>query len=282
MIFNWIPKSGVHIALSAAVLLLLIAACGSDPASTEAPETTPTSAPSPAQTTGSTTAPEATPTPSRRPTPTLTAEEQLSDLLSRVEWKLAAMSTATFDLVDVNETGAPFFRTNFKSLTGIVKSPHSFWMQVNVEAPGFGSLEIEMTAVGEEAYMKFSEDAPWTPLPLEQVPFNFGEIGLQLSRLVPALTNVSLLGPELVEDTRIVGFEGGTSSDVLSGLITGVDTGHSIVLTFWVDEDDHTLRKFSIAGKLFNEDGPETVRLLDVTGVNVAVDIQLPEEATQQ
>ena len=282
MAFSGILKQGFSIALSATLLLLLIAACGSDPASTEGPETDTTSPPSSAQTPGPTTAPEATPTPTPLPTPTLTAEEQLSDLLSRVEWKLAAMSTATFDLVDVHESGAPFFRTTFKSLTGIVKSPHSFWMQVNVVAPGFGFLKIEMTAVGEEAYMKFSEDAPWTPLPLEQVPFNFGEIGLQLSRLVPALTDVSLLGPEPVEDAQIIGFEGLISSDELSGLITGVDPGHTITLTFWVDEVEHTLRKFQIAGKLFNDDAPETIRLLDVTGVNVPVDIQLPEAATQE
>ena len=282
MTFSGILKPGIAIALSAALVLLLIAACGSEPASTEAPETVPTSARSSAQTPGPTTEPEATPTQTPLPTPTLTAEEQLSDLLSRVEWKLAAMSTATFELVDVHESGAPFFRTTFKSLTGIVKSPHSFWMQVNVVAPGFGFLKIEMTAVGDEAYMKFSEDAPWTPLPLEQVPFNFGEIGLQLSRLVPALTDVSLLGPEPAEDARIIGFEGRISSDELSGLITGVDPGHAITLAFWVDEVEHNLRKFSIEGKLFNEDGPETVRLLDVTGVNIPVDIQLPEAPTQQ
>ena len=282
MTFRGKQKPGIAIALSAALVLLLIAACGSDPASTEALEAAPTSAPSSAQTFGPTPAPEATPTPTRQPTPTLTAEEQLSDLLSRVEWKLAAMSTATFDLVDVHESGAPFFRTNFKSLTGIVKSPHSFWMQVNVVAPGFGSLKIEMTAVGEEAYMKFSEDGPWTPLPLEQVPFNFGEIGLQLSRLVPALTDVSLLDSEAGEDVRIIGFEGLISSDELSGLITGVDPGHTVTLTFWVDEVEHTLRKFQIAGKLFNDDAPETMRLLDVTGVNIPVDIQLPEAATQE
>ena len=281
MTFCRITRFGLPIALLT-VVLLLFAACGSDPVATEAPESVPTSALSSAHTPEPTTAPEATPIPTSPPTPTLTAEEQLSDLLSRVEWKLAAMSTATFDLVDVHESGAPFFRTTFKSLTGIVKSPHSFWMQVNVVAPGFGFLKIEMTAVGEEAYMKFSEDAPWTPLPLEQVPFNFGEIGLQLSRLVPALTDVTLLGPEPVDDTRIIGFEGRISSDGLSGLITGVDPGHTITLTFWVDEVEHTLRKFSIEGKLFNEDGPDTVRLLDITGVNVPVDIQLPETAMQK
>ena len=36
---------------------------------------------------------------------------------------------------------------------------------MDVVAPGFGFVEIEMLAVGDQAYMKFSKDAPWAPLP---------------------------------------------------------------------------------------------------------------------
>ena len=268
----WMPIVRWSIGVMAAGHLLLLVACGADP--------TPTTAPEPQATPAPTEMPTLVPT--LVPTPTRSAEEELSDLLSSVEDKLAAMSTATFNMVDETESGAPFFGTTFKSLTGQVRSPDSFWMLVKVVAPGFGFVEIEMTAVGEEAYMKFSEDAPWTPLPVEQVPFNFGEIGLSLSRLVPAVSNVSLAGLESVEDTQTIRFEGTIDSEGMSGLITGVDPGHTITLTFWVHEVDHTLRQFRIGGQLFNNDAPETTRLLDITGVNVEVDIQLPDPATQQ
>ena len=282
MTFRRIPKLGFPMALLAVALLFLLAACGSNGTPTEAPQPEPTTPTSQAQAQAATATPAPTATPTPAPTPTPDAGEKLAQLLSTVESNLAAMSTATFDMVDETESGAPFFGTTFKSLTGIVKSPDSFWMQVKVVAPGFGFVEIEMTAVGEESYIKFSEDAPWTPLPLDQVPFNFGEIGPQLSRLVPALTEVSLIGPETVGDTRTIRFDGTVSSDNMSGLITSADPGHSVTLSFWVDTDDYSLRQFRIAGRLFNGDAPETIRLLDITGVNVAVDIQLPEEATGQ
>ena len=268
----------------AAFLVFLLAACGSDAPPTVAPDAGPNTTPPSSQTDAPnpTATPAATATPTPVPTPTPDAEEQLNQLLVSVESKLANISTATFDMIDETESGAPFFGTTFRSLTGQVKSPESFWMLVKVVAPGFGFVEIEMTAVGEEAFIKFSEDAPWTPLPLDQVPFNFGEIGPQLSRLVPALSDVSLIGPESVGDIPNIGFKGNITSEGMSGLITGVDPGHSITLTFWVDENEHSLRQLRIAGRLFNGDGPETIRLLDITSVNVDVDIQLPDPSARQ
>ena len=279
------------IAVLAICLLFLLAACGSDPTSTVAPTavaTAPaaaTEAPAtsaPTNTPASTPTPTAEPTPTPAPTATPSPEEMLDDLLSSVEEKLADMSTAEFDMTDETESGAPFFGTEFKSLTGQVKSPDSFWMQVKVVVPALGFAEIEMMAVGEDALMKFSEGAPWTPLPLDQVPFNFRGLGVTLSQLVPAMSDVTLIGQETVGDTQTTSFEGTIPSEGMADLITSVDSGHTITLTFWVDEVEHTLRQLRIGGMLFNDDAPETTRLLDIKGVNVPVDIQLPDEATRQ
>lgn len=278
------------IAVLAAGLLLLAVACGSDPTptatpqpeATEPPQPTATAAPTaaaPAPTETPTPVPQASPTP--EPTATPSPGDNLSELLASVEASLAAMATADFDMVDETESGAPFFGTTFKGLAGQVKSPDSFWMLVKVVAPGLGFAEIEMVAVGDEAYMKFSKGAPWTPLPLEQVPFNFGEIGITLSQLIPALSDVSLTGTETVGETQTIVIEGTIPSEGMGNLITGVDAGHTITLTFWVDETDHSLRRLRIGGMLFNDDAPETNRLLDIKGVNVPVDIQLPDSSSQ-
>ena len=259
--------------------LSALVACGSDPTPTvvsvSTPAVAPTQMPTSAPTSTPTPAPTATPTPA--PTPTPTSAPTMDDLLASVGEKLAAMSTARFRMIDETESGAPFFGTTFKSLEGEVKSPDSFRMLVKVVAPGLGFVEIEMMAVGDQALLKFSEDAPWTPLPLEQVPFNFGGIGVSLSGILADLKNITIIEGEMLGDTRTIRIDGNTSSDGMSELITSADPGHSIALTFWVDEVEHTLRQFRITGKLFNDDAPETQRLLDISGVNVPVDIQLPE-----
>ena len=275
MNFSSIIGGRISIAVLATGFLFLFAACGADPSSTTAPATTSTDAPAPAPTTAP------TPTPTVAPTPTPTPEPTLNDLLLSAGEKLAAISTVKFALVDETESGAPFFGTTFKSLEGEVKSPESFRMQVKVVAPGFGFVEIEMLAVGDQSFMKFSADAPWAPLPLEQVPFNFTGIGVTLSELLSAMTGAAITGRESVRGVQTIRIEGNIASDGMSNLITSTDPGHAIALTFWFDQDEHTLRQLLIAGKLFDGDAPETRRRLDITGINVPVDIQLPDPSSR-
>ncbi len=282
----------------AMVLLLSAAACGSDPTLTAVPPSTPTAAPTStptavptptatvAPTPTATIAP--TPTPTVAPTPTATAlstpmattDSPVNDLISSAGEALVAMSTVTFRMIDELESGTKFFGTTLKTVEGEIKSPDSFRMTVDVVAPALGFLEIEMMAIGEEAYMKFSADAPWTPLPLEQVPFNFGGIGVTVSELLSTMKDAAITGRESVEGIQTVRVEGIVVSEELSDLITSVDPGYPVTLTFWFDEEDHILQQFRIAGQVFADDAPETKRLLNFSNYNAPVDIQLPDVAS--
>ncbi len=260
-------------------LLLVTAACGADSTPTVAPTPTPTVAPTatPAAATTPTPAVAVAPTPTPTIAPTPNPDASLNDLLSSAAGKLAAISTVKFQMVDELESGAKFFGMTVKSVEGEVRSPDRFRMVVAVETPNFGFVEIEMLAVGEQAYMKFSEDAPWAPLPLDQVPFNFGGIGVALSELLPILQNASIAGRESIGAAGTVRIDGDIVSEDLSGLITSLDSGHAVTLTFWIDETEHTIRQFRINGKIYNDDGPGTQRLVSITDINVPVDIQLPD-----
>ena len=230
------------LALAAAGFLMLAAACAADP------------------------------TPTATPTPALTAEEALADAAQ----ELAALSTAGFRMIDEMESGAKFFEMTLKEVEGVVETPASFRMTVRLISPALGFAGIEMLAVGESSYIKFSAEAPWVPLPLEQVRFNFGGIGVTLSELMSDVGNPAITGRESVDGVQTVRIDGDIVSEDLSDLITSVDPGHPITLTMWLDEADHTLQRLRIDGKLYNDDAPETTRLIIITDVNQPVDIQLP------
>ena len=142
----------------------------------------------------------------------------LSDVLTSAGEKMAAMSSAKFGMVDETESGAKFFETTFKSLEAEVKAPDSFRMLVDVVAPAFGFVEIEMMAVGEQAFMKLSKDAPWAPLPLEQVPFNFAGLGPTLRDVLFMIRDGdgAITGSESVLGAQTIRVEGTVQSEQLS------------------------------------------------------------------
>ena len=216
---------------------------------------------------------ESAPTPTPTPSPT----PDLGDLLSRAGKKLDTMTTAKFKMVDETESGAKFFEMTFKSMEGEVQPPNSFRMVVDVIAPGFGFVEIEMIGVGDQAYMKLSKDAPWAPLPLDQVPFNFAGLGTTLRDLLPTIKDPAITGRESVMDTQAVRVEGTIASDELLDLITSADPGHTVALTLWIDEADQALHQIRIVGQVDDDDAPETSRLITIEGFNVPVYIQLPD-----
>lgn len=211
------------------------------------------------------------------PVPEITVEE----LIASAEEKLAAVATVRFEMVDEEESGAKFFGMTLKSLEGEVKSPDGFKMFVNVENPSFGFVVIEMTALGEDSFIKFSADAPWLPLPLEQVPFNFGGIGPVLSQVLPAMENTEIAGRESIGGVESIRIQGDALSEDMGDLITSVDPGHELRLAFWFSEADHSLVQFQMLGRIFADDAPETSRLIKISNINLPVEIQIPETASQ-
>ena len=216
--------------------------------------------------------------------PTPTPAPVLSDVLTSAGERMAAMTSAKFRMVDEKESGAKFFETTFKSMEAEVKAPDSFRMLVDVVSPAFGFIEIEMMAVGEQAFMKFSKDAPWAPLPVEGVPFNFRGLGGTFRDVIHMIRDGdgAITGSESVQGAQTILAEGTVLSERLSNLITDVDSGHTLTLTLWIDESEHSLRQLRIAGQLYDDDGPETTRLVTIDAMDVPVEIKLPDLGSGQ
>lgn len=215
------------------------------------------------------------------PAPTLTPEPGLSldELLQSGGEKLAAVTTAKFTMVDETESGKKFFGNDLKTVSGEIRPPDGVELQVDVQHPAFGFVQMGIVAVQEQAYMRFSEDALWLPIPLDQVPFNFAAIGVVLSDLLDIMENTAIVGSESVGEFDTIRVDGNVMSEDMSALISDVNPGHPLTLSYWFDEADHTLRQFRIDGQLYDEDAPETSRLVNME-LNVPVDIELPEIAS--
>ncbi len=274
----------VAVLMMAALILAVGCADEASPTATPAPPptTAPTSVPAAAPDPMPTAVPTATPEPTPTPAPTATPEPQAEDFLAAVSANIAGMKSATFGVIDEKESGALFFGTTFKSMEAVVKAPDSYRMQVDVVAPGFGFVEIEIIKVDEQAVMKFSKDAPWIPLPPDQVPFNFAGLAKVFGNLPSTVQSVAMKGTETVQGEEAVVIEVVVPSETMLDMITSADPGNEIILTIWIDESELVLRQMRLAGQIYNDDAPETTRLVTLEDINVPVEIELPEVAPSQ
>ena len=87
----------------------------------------------------------------------------------------------------------------------------------------------------------------------------------------------AITGSESVLGGQTIRVEGTVQSEQLTNLIADVDSGHTITLTLWIDEAEHFLRQLRIAGQLYDDDGPETTRLVTINAIDVPVEIELPD-----
>ena len=198
-------------------------------------------------------------------------------MLAAVAQNLSTMSTAKFSMVDETESGAPFFGATLKRMEAVVKAPDSLRMKVDVVAPGFGFVKVEIVQVGDQAFIKLTEEAPWLQLPQDQVPFDFAGIAQLFGSLPGEVEDLTVTGQETVQGAPATVLEGVVQSEALSDLITTAEPGHPVNLTLWIDPEQEVLRQVRLEGQILTLDDPGTSRLITIEDINVPVDIELPD-----
>ena len=89
-------------------------------------------------------------------------------------------------------------------------------------------------------------------------------------------------GAETVQGKETVLIEVVVDSGDLLELITSADPGNEMAITMWIDESELVLRQMRLAGQIYNDDAPETTRLITLEDINVPVDIELPDISSGQ
>ena len=144
-------------------------------------------------------------------------------------------------------------------------------------APGFGFVQIALIQVGDQAFIKLTEDAPWLPLPANQVPFDFANIAKLFESLPAEVRDLTVTGQETVQGAPATVLQGVVRSEALSDLVTTAEPGHPVDLTLWIDPAEVMLRQVRIKGRILSEDAAGTSRLIVIEDINAPVEIELPD-----
>ena len=206
-----------------------------------------------------------------------TIADSALEILQRGSEKMVALKSAHFAMTDEGETSAKFFGMTFQSMEGQIRVPDSF--SVSVEAV-FSSLFFKVNIVADQGQAVMSDllvENTWNPIPFDDLPFNFANLGLTLSSIVPAIQDPVVTGVEEVGGVPSWRIEGAVPSETLKTLVTGAGGGFQVALQLWIGQDEYSLRKISIQGQVFEQDSPGVVRVISIDRFDEPVDIVLPE-----
>ena len=218
-------------------------------------------------------------TPKTDPTPTPLPRQVIEGSAAR----MMALKTARFNLEQEGKLGALFLGVELQLIEGQVDMPDSFELRVEATATFIRSfIEINLVGVGDQAFISdFIDKNKWIPVPAEQLPFNFADLGRTLSDVMRSVQNPVFVGTDLLDDTPSWRIKGTVLSDDLTGLASGADPGHEVRLEGWIGQADGLLRKLRIEGRIFSADSPDVVRTLNISGFDEPVTISLPSVPTE-
>ena len=175
-------RRGLSFAVLMTVFLFMVSACGGE----SAPTPTPTPVPAPT--------PTPTPVPTPTPTPRAAHVERAAFERGGRSWPPCRRQSSAWSTSWSQGPSSLGRRSRAWRRRSRPRTASGWWW--TWWPPGFGFVEIEMAAVGDRAYMKLSKDAPWAPLPLAQVPFNFSGLGMTLRDLLSEIEGGAIAGKE--------------------------------------------------------------------------------------
>ena len=239
----------------AMILLLLAMSCATSPSSTGEPRPTSTR----------------TLTPLPTPTP--------RQIIERSAVRMAALETAHFTLEVEGDTSAQFFGMELRLLEGEVDMPDSFKLRIEAEATLLRAfIEINMVGIREEIYLQdiFNKEK-WIPIPVENLNFNFADLGRTLSDIMSSVQEPTFVGTEVVDDAPSWHLRGTVPSESLKSLATGAAPGFTVTIEGWIGQSQGLIRKLRIVGEVYSGDEPDIARVLTIYGFDEPVEISLPK-----
>ena len=213
--------------------------------------------------------------PTSAPTPTPSPRE----VLGKSSDRMVALNTARFTLEHEGGGSAQLFPgLVLQRVEGRVAMPDSF--AVSVEAISSfprSFVPIDVVVQRDQAFITdFIRRGKWNPIPVENLPFNFADLGRTLSDIILSLQGPSLAGTEVVDGVSSWRINGIVASENLATLIPKAGKGYEVGLELWIGQAEGLLRKVKIKGQVLSTDRPDVVRVLSIYDFDKPVEISLP------
>ena len=218
--------------------------------------------------------PAATATPTPTPLPLIDPAEALQRAVTQV----LALKSAAFTLEHQIGTTTLFPGLEMSKASGVVDIPEKFSLKVEAQSEFPRSyVEINIVAIGDQAYMTDFVTGQWREVPLASLPVSLGGLGRTLADIIEAVDSPQLAGAEQLRGRDAWRVTGRVRSQDLAPLVPGAADDLDVALELWLDQRDGLLLQALITGAVVPTDVPDAVRLLVLDHFNAPVDITPPE-----
>ena len=218
------------------------------------------------------------------PTPASTTEElpapDAAHIIDASAARMSAITYATFDLAhDVGSAYLSDLGLYLDSVTGQIAMPDRYSLRMETTTTNRNAyVVVDIVGVGSKAYMnllgRWGETDPLT------LPFDFSSLGLRLADIMRAIEEPAILGEMVAEGVGVWRTGGMVDSGAFQGLLVNAAPGEPVRIEAWIGKDDDLLYRARVEGKLFTDDQEGAVRVLEITGVDVPVEIEAPSLGT--
>jgi len=219
-------------------------------------------------------APAATPIPEPTPTPSP------HQIIEKSGGRMLALDTARFTLEHEGDSSTQLFPgVTLQRVEGQVDMPNRFRIRAEaMSAFPRSFIEVNIVVVEDQAFMTdFINREKWNQVPVENLPFNFADLGRTLSDIIRAIQNPAFTGTETVDGVSSWRVRGTVPSESLAALVPEAGSGHEVALDLWVGQAQGLLIKVRIEGQILSTDVPKVVRVLTLYSFDEPVEISLPK-----
>lgn len=219
---------------------------------------------------------QATPVPISSPMPTPSPREVLQQSSER----MLSLDTAHFVLEhEAGGSSVLFPGVDILRIEGRVDMPDRFSIEVEAMSTFPRSfIPINLVAVVGQARMTdFLNTDKWNNVPLDSLPFDFGDLGRTLGDIIAAVEDPVFETSEKVDGVLSWSVVGTVPSESMGSLLSAPEGGYRVRLELSIGQERGLLRKARIVGQIYSTDPPGLVRVLTIHSFDEPLEISLPQ-----
>ena len=207
-------------------------------------------------------------------TPTPLSTEAVRD---RAADALSTVSTTRFHVEDAGADTDLGGGLMFREADGVAVFPDRATTTVLARFSALNvNVELGITQIKGDAYMQDPLSNQWRPVPADSLPFVFSGMNAAVAGALASATGLALATDAEAGGVSVYVLTGRITPRSLRALIPGAIEGGTLDVEAWVGKADFFVRRLRLTGALLGQDGPDAVRVLELSGFNEPVTIERP------